>query len=114
MASLIPLTPSQRSTPARAAPLPPASASWAASEHFGEALLPPRPAEPGVNPLAFGSQPYRRAIILFNTCIETSSSVIRNFWRTKMAHELPPLPYAYDALESTIDKQTMTLHHDMH
>jgi len=32
----------------------------------------------------------------------------------KMAHELPPLPYAYDALDSTIDKQTMTLHHDMH
>jgi superoxide dismutase len=31
-----------------------------------------------------------------------------------MAHELPPLPYAYDALEPTIDKQTMTLHHDMH
>ena len=29
-----------------------------------------------------------------------------------MAHELPPLPYAYDALEPTIDKQTMTLHHD--
>src|ERR1700751_5028423 len=31
-----------------------------------------------------------------------------------MAHELPGLPYAYDALEPTIDKQTMTLHHDMH
>jgi len=31
-----------------------------------------------------------------------------------MAHELPPLPYAYDALEPTIDKQTMTLHHDLH
>jgi Fe-Mn family superoxide dismutase len=31
-----------------------------------------------------------------------------------MAHELPPLPYAYDALEPFIDKQTMTLHHDMH
>ena len=31
-----------------------------------------------------------------------------------MAHELPPLPYAYEALEPTIDKQTMTLHHDMH
>jgi len=31
-----------------------------------------------------------------------------------MAHELPPLPYGYDALEPTIDKQTMTLHHDMH
>ena len=31
-----------------------------------------------------------------------------------MAHELPPLPYGYDALEPIIDKQTMTLHHDMH
>ncbi len=31
-----------------------------------------------------------------------------------MAHELPALPYAYDALEPIIDKQTMTLHHDMH
>jgi Fe-Mn family superoxide dismutase len=31
-----------------------------------------------------------------------------------MTHELPPLPYAYEALEPTIDKQTMTLHHDMH
>jgi Fe-Mn family superoxide dismutase len=31
-----------------------------------------------------------------------------------MAHELPPLPYAYDALEPHIDQQTMTLHHDKH
>ncbi|UCG34279.1 MAG: superoxide dismutase, partial [Phycisphaerales bacterium] len=31
-----------------------------------------------------------------------------------MAHELPPLPYAYDALEPHIDKQTMELHHDKH
>ena len=31
-----------------------------------------------------------------------------------MAHELPALPYAYDALEPVVDKQTMTLHHDMH
>ncbi|HEV2038297.1 MAG TPA: superoxide dismutase [Candidatus Eremiobacteraceae bacterium] len=31
-----------------------------------------------------------------------------------MAHELPPLPYPYDALEPTIDKETMTLHHDKH
>ncbi len=31
-----------------------------------------------------------------------------------MAFELPPLPYAYDALEPTIDKETMTLHHDKH
>ncbi len=31
-----------------------------------------------------------------------------------MAHELPPLPYPYDALEPHIDAQTMTLHHDLH
>ena len=28
--------------------------------------------------------------------------------------ELPPLPYAYDALEPYIDEQTMHLHHDKH
>jgi Fe-Mn family superoxide dismutase len=31
-----------------------------------------------------------------------------------MAHELPPLPYAYDALEPHIDTQTMQIHHDKH
>ena len=31
-----------------------------------------------------------------------------------MAHELPPLPYQYDALEPYIDEQTMRLHHDIH
>lgn len=31
-----------------------------------------------------------------------------------MAFELPPLPYAYDALEPHIDQQTMTIHHDKH
>jgi Fe-Mn family superoxide dismutase len=31
-----------------------------------------------------------------------------------MAHELLPLPYAYDALEPYIDEQTMRLHHDIH
>ena len=31
-----------------------------------------------------------------------------------MAHELPPLPYDYAALEPVIDSQTMKLHHDMH
>lgn len=29
-------------------------------------------------------------------------------------HELPPLPYAYDALEPHYDEQTVRLHHDMH
>ncbi len=31
-----------------------------------------------------------------------------------MKYELPPLPYAYDALEPFIDKKTMELHHDKH
>lgn len=31
-----------------------------------------------------------------------------------MAHELPPLPYPYDALERAIDTETMHLHHDKH
>jgi superoxide dismutase, Fe-Mn family len=31
-----------------------------------------------------------------------------------MAHELPPLPYAYNALEPYIDEQTMKIHHDRH
>jgi superoxide dismutase, Fe-Mn family len=31
-----------------------------------------------------------------------------------MAFTVPPLPYDYDALESTIDTETMKLHHDKH
>ena len=31
-----------------------------------------------------------------------------------MAYELPPLPYAYDALEPHIDEATMRIHHDKH
>jgi Fe-Mn family superoxide dismutase len=31
-----------------------------------------------------------------------------------MAFEVPPLPYAYDALEPHIDEATMRLHHDKH
>jgi superoxide dismutase, Fe-Mn family len=29
-------------------------------------------------------------------------------------HELPPLPYPYDALEPVIDKETLQIHHDKH
>jgi Fe-Mn family superoxide dismutase len=29
-------------------------------------------------------------------------------------HKLPPLPYAYDALEPNIDAETMRIHHDKH
>jgi len=31
-----------------------------------------------------------------------------------MPHELPPLPYEYDALEPTIDAETMRIHHGKH
>ncbi len=31
-----------------------------------------------------------------------------------MAYQLPPLPYAEDALEPHIDAQTMSIHHDKH
>ncbi len=32
----------------------------------------------------------------------------------KVAHELPALPYAFDALEPFIDTKTMEIHHDKH
>jgi superoxide dismutase, Fe-Mn family len=31
-----------------------------------------------------------------------------------MPHEVPPLPYAFDALEPHIDAKTMEIHHDKH
>ena len=31
-----------------------------------------------------------------------------------MAHELPPLPYDYNALEPSVDEMTMRVHHDKH
>lgn len=33
---------------------------------------------------------------------------------TAMPHELPPLPYAYDALEPYYSEETLHLHHDKH
>jgi Fe-Mn family superoxide dismutase len=41
--------------------------------------------------------------------------ISHNEGKIKMAKfELPPLPYAYDALEPYIDKTTMEIHHDKH
>jgi Fe-Mn family superoxide dismutase len=44
--------------------------------------------------------------------------IARNFAHNKnrkiMAHTLPALPYAYDALEPHIDAQTMQIHHTKH
>ncbi|EJU00178.1 manganese and iron superoxide dismutase [Dacryopinax primogenitus] len=38
----------------------------------------------------------------------------RAFAGMRLEHTLPPLPYAYDALEPYISKEIMTLHHDGH
>jgi len=37
-----------------------------------------------------------------------------NIEENNMAFTLPPLPYAFDALEPHIDKTTMEIHHDKH
>lgn len=37
-----------------------------------------------------------------------------NIKRTDMQHQLPVLPYAYDALEPYIDAKTMEVHHSKH
>src|SRR5919109_1753254 len=39
---------------------------------------------------------------------------LRRQGATAMPFELPPLPYAANALEPTIDAQTMEIHHDKH
>merc|ERR1711964_677145 len=50
----------------------------------------------------------------------TSTITLRSTKRTRtvlsgtMAFTLPPLPYAYDALEPQISAQIMTLHHTKH
>lgn len=55
---------------------------------------------------------------------ETQTATGEGTWSSALApelkpipiggHKLPPLPYAYDALEPHIDAETMRLHHDKH
>ncbi|MBD0383546.1 Fe-Mn family superoxide dismutase [Paenibacillus sedimenti] len=58
-----------------------------------------------------------------NTTERTSSLLPEGVWSDPSSgakpvpiggHTLPPLPYAYDALEPYIDEATMRLHHDKH
>ena len=43
------------------------------------------------------------------------SSIFAEAWDDeKKKYTLPPLPYAYDALEPSIDAETMLIHHDRH
>lgn len=39
---------------------------------------------------------------------------ILEYWNNDMAYTLPPLPYAYDALEPHLDTKTMEIHHTKH
>lgn len=43
-----------------------------------------------------------------------SSHAVGKVSSFKLGLELPPLPYAYDALEPFVDKLTMEIHHDKH
>ncbi len=52
------------------------------------------------------------SIISFITLIPSISAKSNNLGDAQF--ELKPLPYAYDALEPYIDKETMMLHHDKH
>src|SRR3989304_9358131 len=38
----------------------------------------------------------------------------QHYRRSIMPHELPPLPYPYNALEPHYDEATVKLHHDIH
>src|ERR1700677_1318206 len=57
-----------------------------------------------------GSEPSRP---LDRTAV-TKHSSIKPRQGAPMAYSVPPLPYAYDALEPHIDKATMEFHHDKH
>ena len=46
--------------------------------------------------------------------ISVGTSLAAPTWLPGDAFTLPPLPYAFDALEPHIDAQTMQIHHDKH
>jgi len=51
---------------------------------------------------------------MLKTSVYLTNNLTKERLGTTMAFELPPLPYDYNALEDTIDEQTMRLHHDKH
>src|SRR3546814_1588023 len=48
------------------------------------------------------------------TGVQTCALPIFSRQEIEVAHTLPELPYAYDALEPHIDAQTMEIHHSKH
>ncbi len=61
----------------------------------------------------------RRQFIATTSAVAAAASIAslpanQAFAQTSTGFTLPPLPYAYDALEPVIDTQTMTIHHTKH
>jgi len=52
-------------------------------------------------------EPFAKSVSSISNKNERSKNIMAKF-------ELPPLPYGYDALEPSIDKMTMEIHHDKH
>ncbi|KAJ5961312.1 manganese superoxide dismutase [Penicillium vulpinum] len=50
----------------------------------------------------------------FHSSLHLTHAYIHNSSMASQTHTLPPLPYAYDALEPVISKQIMELHHQKH
>jgi superoxide dismutase, Fe-Mn family len=51
---------------------------------------------------------------MMGLCVSLVMALGLNLVAIAAPYALPPLPYAYDALEPYIDAQTMQLHHDKH
>ncbi len=51
-------------------------------------------------------------ILMANAGLIKAQSIEKS--KTKVVYEFPALPYAYDALEKAVDKETMEIHHDRH
>ena len=54
------------------------------------------------------------AALLANGSFISSAEAKTKVVNARGEYVLPPLPYAYNALEPFIDEQTMRLHHDKH
>jgi len=56
-----------------------------------------------------------KKILIMMAILSTSWMIqAQNMTKTKVEHVMAPLPYAYDALEKAIDKETMEIHYDRH
>ncbi|MEG0642088.1 MAG: superoxide dismutase [Clostridium sp.] len=56
----------------------------------------------------------KKTLLILITLLLTFSATPISTLAAPTKFTLPPLPYAYDALEPYIDKETMIIHHDKH